>query len=38
MRERATRRAEQWVSERLNGEDGLGAIFPGHGQCARSRW
>ena len=28
MRERATRRAEQWVSERLNGEDGLGAIFP----------
>jgi squalene-hopene/tetraprenyl-beta-curcumene cyclase len=28
MRERATRRAEQWVAERLNGEDGLGAIFP----------
>jgi squalene-hopene/tetraprenyl-beta-curcumene cyclase len=28
MRERATRRAEQWVSDRLNGEDGLGAIFP----------
>jgi len=28
MRERATRRAEQWVLERLNGEDGLGAIFP----------
>jgi squalene-hopene/tetraprenyl-beta-curcumene cyclase len=28
MREAATRRAEQWVLERLNGEDGLGAIFP----------
>ncbi len=28
MRERATRRAEQWILERLNGEDGLGAIFP----------
>jgi len=28
IRERATRRAEQWVLERLNGEDGLGAIFP----------
>jgi squalene-hopene/tetraprenyl-beta-curcumene cyclase len=28
MRERATRRAERWVLERLNGEDGLGAIFP----------
>jgi squalene-hopene/tetraprenyl-beta-curcumene cyclase len=28
MRERATRRAESWVLERLNGEDGLGAIFP----------
>jgi squalene-hopene/tetraprenyl-beta-curcumene cyclase len=28
MRERATRRAEQWMLERLNGEDGLGAIFP----------
>jgi squalene-hopene/tetraprenyl-beta-curcumene cyclase len=28
MRARATRRAEQWVLERLNGEDGLGAIFP----------
>ncbi len=28
MRERATRRAENWVLERLNGEDGLGAIFP----------
>jgi squalene-hopene/tetraprenyl-beta-curcumene cyclase len=28
MREHATRRAEQWVQERLNGEDGLGAIFP----------
>jgi squalene-hopene/tetraprenyl-beta-curcumene cyclase len=27
-RERATRRAEQWMLERLNGEDGLGAIFP----------
>ncbi|MGH8140307.1 MAG: squalene--hopene cyclase [Steroidobacteraceae bacterium] len=28
MRAHATRRAEQWVLERLNGEDGLGAIFP----------
>ena len=28
MRELATRRAETWVLERLNGEDGLGAIFP----------
>ncbi|MDP9082220.1 MAG: squalene--hopene cyclase [Pseudomonadota bacterium] len=28
MRARATRRAEEWVLERLNGEDGLGAIFP----------
>src|SRR5580693_1554317 len=28
MRERATQRAEEWVLERLNGEDGLGAIFP----------
>ena len=28
MRERATRLAEQWMLERLNGEDGLGAIFP----------
>jgi squalene-hopene/tetraprenyl-beta-curcumene cyclase len=28
MRERATRRAEKWILERLNGEDGLGAIFP----------
>ena len=28
MRERATRRAEEWMLERLNGEDGLGAIFP----------
>ena len=28
MRRRATRRAENWVLERLNGEDGLGAIFP----------
>ncbi|MBV9911974.1 MAG: squalene--hopene cyclase [Sinobacteraceae bacterium] len=28
MRRRATRRAEQWFVERLNGEDGLGAIFP----------
>ncbi len=28
VRERATRRAEQWMLERLNGEDGLGAIFP----------
>ena len=28
MREAATRRAESWMLERLNGEDGLGAIFP----------
>ncbi len=28
MRERATKRAEAWFLERLNGEDGLGAIFP----------
>jgi squalene-hopene/tetraprenyl-beta-curcumene cyclase len=28
MRARATRRAETWFLERLNGEDGLGAIFP----------
>ncbi len=28
VRARATRRAEQWTLERLNGEDGLGAIFP----------
>ncbi len=28
MRARATRAAEQWMLERLNGEDGLGAIFP----------
>ena len=28
VRERATRRAETWMLERLNGEDGLGAIFP----------
>jgi squalene-hopene/tetraprenyl-beta-curcumene cyclase len=28
MRERATRQAEQWILQRLNGEDGLGAIFP----------
>lgn len=28
MRREATRRAEQWFLERLNGEDGLGAIFP----------
>jgi squalene-hopene/tetraprenyl-beta-curcumene cyclase len=28
MREHATKRAENWVLERLNGEDGLGAIFP----------
>ena len=27
-RARATRRAENWILERLNGEDGLGAIFP----------
>ncbi len=28
LRERAMRRAEAWMLERLNGEDGLGAIFP----------
>jgi squalene-hopene/tetraprenyl-beta-curcumene cyclase len=28
LRARALRRAESWVLERLNGEDGLGAIFP----------
>jgi squalene-hopene/tetraprenyl-beta-curcumene cyclase len=28
MRARATRVAEEWMLERLNGEDGLGAIFP----------
>jgi len=28
MRARAMRRAEAWMLERLNGEDGLGAIFP----------
>ena len=28
MRQRATDRAVAWVGERLNGEDGLGAIFP----------
>ena len=28
MREAATARAEAWMLERLNGEDGLGAIFP----------
>jgi squalene-hopene/tetraprenyl-beta-curcumene cyclase len=28
VREVATRRAEAWMLERLNGEDGLGAIFP----------
>ena len=28
MRARATQRAEEWMLERLNGEDGLGAIFP----------
>ncbi len=28
MRARAMRMAEQWMLERLNGEDGLGAIFP----------
>jgi squalene-hopene/tetraprenyl-beta-curcumene cyclase len=28
VRERATRRAETWILERLNGEGGLGGIFP----------
>jgi squalene-hopene/tetraprenyl-beta-curcumene cyclase len=28
IRERAVKRAESWVIERLNGTDGLGAIFP----------
>ncbi len=27
-RERAIKKAEEWMLERLNGEDGLGAIFP----------
>lgn len=28
MRQRATQKAQDWFVERLNGEDGLGAIFP----------
>jgi squalene-hopene/tetraprenyl-beta-curcumene cyclase len=28
LRQRAIERASAWVAERLNGEDGLGAIFP----------
>src|SRR6202034_4398299 len=28
MRAAATKRAENWFLERLNGDDGLGAIFP----------
>jgi squalene-hopene/tetraprenyl-beta-curcumene cyclase len=28
VRERATRRAEAWIEARLNGDGGLGAIFP----------
>jgi squalene-hopene/tetraprenyl-beta-curcumene cyclase len=28
LRERATRRAAAWMLDRLNGDDGLGAIFP----------
>ncbi len=28
MRERATKLAEEWTLARLNGEDGIGAIFP----------
>ncbi|HEY6823959.1 MAG TPA: squalene--hopene cyclase, partial [Steroidobacteraceae bacterium] len=28
LRERALERAESWMLQRLNGEDGLGAIFP----------
>ena len=28
LRQRAINRARDWVAERLNGEDGLGAIFP----------
>jgi squalene-hopene/tetraprenyl-beta-curcumene cyclase len=28
VRARATRRAETWILDRLNGDDGLGAIFP----------
>jgi len=28
LRRRALRRAERWLVERLNGQDGLGAIFP----------
>ena len=28
MRKKALREAQQWIRERLNGEDGLGGIFP----------
>ncbi|HEX7341749.1 MAG TPA: squalene--hopene cyclase [Rhodanobacteraceae bacterium] len=28
LRRRAMKRAEQWILQRLNGKDGLGAIFP----------
>jgi len=28
LRKRAIRKCEDWVTERLNGEDGLGAIYP----------
>jgi squalene-hopene/tetraprenyl-beta-curcumene cyclase len=28
LRQRAIRRCEEWVTQRLNGEDGLGAIYP----------
>lgn len=28
MRNKALKQAEEWILERLNGEDGLGAIFP----------
>ena len=33
LRRIALRRAERWIIERLNGECGLGAIFPCDGKC-----
>ena len=33
-RKRAIDKAVAFVTERLNGEDGLGAIYPGDGQLA----
>jgi hypothetical protein len=34
LRQRAIDRAVAWVTERLNGQDGLGAIFPAMVRCA----